>query len=65
MSDQDIICELSEIVERLTEVNAQLCSLLQDVLPLLAQYSSVEAEERRFGEITRLQSEWRTRNEQY
>lgn len=53
MNDADVIVEQAEIIERLTEVNKQLSDLVQDILPLLAQYQTVDAEERRFNEIKR------------
>jgi len=58
-SDSDIIVEQAEIIERLTDANSALSSLIQDVLPLLAQYQSVEAEEHRFDELKKKQEEWR------
>lgn len=53
MSESEIIFQQSEIITRQQDLIDSLAGLLRDVLPLLAQYQTVEEEERRLTEMMR------------
>jgi len=51
MNDSEIIFQQAEIIEKQAECIKQLSELAHDALSLLAQYQTVDAEERRYSEI--------------
>ena len=54
MSDQEIIFQQASVIEKDAECIRQLSDLLKEALTLLAQYQTVDAEERRFTEIMKI-----------
>ena len=68
MSDSEIIFQQSSVIEKQAECIKLLSELSQDALSLLAQYQTVDAEERRYSEIMKLntfdeerRTNWKTR----
>ena len=59
MADQEVILKQASIIEKDAECINMLSDLLRETLTLLAQYQTVDAEERRFNEITKLQADRR------
>ena len=54
MTNNEIIFQQSSIIEEQAECIKQLSELAQDSLSLLAQYQTVDAEERRLTEIMKM-----------
>ena len=59
MNDQEIIFQQAAVIEKDAECINMLSDLLRETLTLLAQYQTVDAEERRFNEIAKLQADRR------
>lgn len=60
MNDPEIIFQQASIIEEQAECIKQLSNLVTDAITLLAQYQTVEAEERKYAEImkTGRKEEW-------
>jgi hypothetical protein len=54
MTNSEIIFQQSSIIEEQAECIKLLSELAKDSLSLLAQYQTVDAEERRYSEIMKL-----------
>ena len=58
MNDPDLIFQQASIIEEQAECIKNLSDLAHDTIAMLAQYQSVEAEERRYKEIG--EHRWKT-----